>query len=234
MTRSRRPSRADVSRALAADVTGEAPPAHTAERLAVIAGAAPAAPTPRARWRRGLPVLIAGGALAAGVGASYATGVVSAPWQPSEGPSRHSPLEPSERATPSPSRTGDLASDSPSDGSPSPDSSSPDSSRPDATANGHRSNGPQDRAPGQLGDDQGSQGNGKPTEPGKPDSSQTPRSETTPGTGTGKGKGHGPGGVDDGAKGKSQNGKSKSGGSERSPSPERADREAPENSPPPV
>src|SRR5436190_16590535 len=110
MSRSRRPTRADVSRALAADVSGTEPATEDVRRLAALATAAnrPAgATTPTTPWwRHGTVVGVLGVALATGVGASYATGLVDVPWSPSDHPVEHRPLLP-ELPSPSTERSPD-------------------------------------------------------------------------------------------------------------------------------
>lgn len=198
----RRPTRSDVARSLATDVTGAAPPAGEIRRLASLAAAAPPPRPSAAWWRRWTAAAVFGGALAGGIGASYATGVVDPPWPPAdEDPIFPTPGVPSTPPADPSGSTGYPPAGHPEDVHPDPEDRGP---REDPEPVGPTT--PPDQAgPQQPGDQSSTDGHGRrdhpPTNPGHagtPPSAVPPGPpDTTPGHGTGRGKGHGPGGRPD-------------------------------------
>lgn len=146
--------------------------------------AATAAPTPAGSplpwFRRATAVAVFGATLTAGIGASYAAGVVDAPWAPSQERPEHIdiPLP----GTPPASET--------TDGPGVVESEEPTLTQSDAADQSDRP-----REPGQQGQ-RGGRSDDAPGRTGSPPPTMAPP-ETTPGQGTGKGRGHGPGGNPD-------------------------------------
>lgn len=89
-----RASRADIASALRAEVAGAPPPRGLIERVAAVAASARVSSPPAPHGRRGAVVAAALGALlVGGIGASYATGVVHPPWEPSSRVPTEAPTE---------------------------------------------------------------------------------------------------------------------------------------------